>query len=84
MRRLGVPAATTSEQQNWESAMSYESILLDVWDGVGTITLNRPERMNAWTDRMAEELSDALVSCSQRDEVRALTHLGPRAAGIGT
>ena len=56
--------------------MAYETILLDVKDGVATITLNRPERMNAWTDEMANELSDALRACNDNDEVRAIVLTG--------
>jgi enoyl-CoA hydratase/carnithine racemase len=56
--------------------MSYEMILLDVKDEVATITLNRPERLNAWTPEMAVELSDALTECNERDEVRAVVITG--------
>lgn len=56
--------------------MAYETILLDVKEGVATITLNRPERMNAWTDEMANELSDALEACNDNDEVRAIVLTG--------
>lgn len=38
----------------------YEQILYDVDDPVATITLNRPESMNAWTDTMGREVEDAL------------------------
>ena len=38
----------------------YETILLAVDDaGVATLTLNRPEAMNAWNDRMAHEIDQA-------------------------
>ena len=37
--------------------MTYQTILLDVKDEVATITLNRPQRPNAWTTEMAAELS---------------------------
>lgn len=40
--------------------MAYETILLDIADGVATITLNRPERLNACSLPMAGEISDAL------------------------
>jgi enoyl-CoA hydratase/carnithine racemase len=40
--------------------MPYEHILFDVDDPVATITLNRPEALNAWTDRMGREVHDAL------------------------
>ena len=56
--------------------MAYETILLDIKDGVATITLNRPERMNAWTGEMANELSDALGACNANDEVRAIVLTG--------
>jgi len=56
--------------------MSYETILLNVKDEVATITLNRPERLNAWTTEMAAELSDALSACNERDEVRAVVITG--------
>lgn len=56
--------------------MGYETILLEVKDAVATITLNRPERMNAWTDRMGRELGDALGACNQNDEVRAVVITG--------
>jgi len=56
--------------------MSYETILLDVKDQVATVTLNRPERLNAWTPVMAAELSDALTACNDRDEVRAVVLTG--------
>jgi len=39
----------------------YEQILYSVDDPVATITLNRPERLNAWTDRMGDELRHAIA-----------------------
>lgn len=40
--------------------MNTTDILFDISDGVATITLNRPERLNAWTPKMAVELRSAL------------------------
>lgn len=56
--------------------MGYETILLGVTEGVATITLNRPERMNAWNGTMAAELSDALQACNENDDVRAIVLTG--------
>jgi enoyl-CoA hydratase/carnithine racemase len=39
----------------------YEQILYDVQDPVATITLNRPERLNAWTNRMGQEVRHAVA-----------------------
>ena len=56
--------------------MEYEAILLEREARVATITLNRPERMNAWTPGMALELAHALRACNEDDDVRALVITG--------
>lgn len=40
--------------------MNYETIRLDTADKIATITLNRPERLNAMPPQMADDISDAL------------------------
>ena len=49
--------------------MTYKQILLDVSDKMATITLNRPERLNAWTPAMAAEIIDALNKVDEDDGV---------------
>jgi enoyl-CoA hydratase/carnithine racemase len=44
----------------------YEHISLQTQDRISTITLNRPERLNAWTARMADEVRDA-IGCAGKD-----------------
>jgi enoyl-CoA hydratase/carnithine racemase len=39
----------------------YQDILYEVTDPVATITLNRPEFLNAWTGRMGHEVADAMA-----------------------
>jgi enoyl-CoA hydratase/carnithine racemase len=56
--------------------MQYEQILVDVADGVATITLNRPRQLNAWTAQMGLELRHALEEASVRDDVRAIVLTG--------
>ena len=65
--------------------MSYQNILYQVEDHVGVITLNRPDRMNAWTQRMGREIQDALAGAEEDDDVRAvvLTGAGDRAFCAG-
>lgn len=45
-------------------------------EGVAVITLNRPEVMNAWTQTMSAELSQALATCDADDGVRAVVVTG--------
>jgi enoyl-CoA hydratase/carnithine racemase len=56
--------------------MNYEQILYDVRDRIATITLNRPERLNAWTPRMGQELIDAFATAGHDDEVRVIMVTG--------
>jgi len=67
-------------------AMAYETLLLEVGeDGVATLTLNRPEAMNAITQRMKEELAAALdaVAADERARVLLLTGAGGKAFCAG-
>ena len=54
----------------------YEILDYAVADRVLTITLNRPDNMNAFTVEMANELIDAFGSAGQDDEVRAIIVTG--------
>src|SRR5262245_60626424 len=56
--------------------MSYSQILYEAADGVATVTLNRPERLNAWTGTMAAEVRRALATADADPEVRAIILTG--------
>jgi enoyl-CoA hydratase/carnithine racemase len=56
--------------------MAFEQILTEVSERVLTITLNRPERLNAWTPTMASELIEAFDRADADDEVRAVIVTG--------
>ena len=49
--------------------MNHKLILFDVSDRIATITLNRPERLNAWTPAMAAEIVDALQKVDADDNL---------------
>ncbi|MGA9875523.1 MAG: crotonase/enoyl-CoA hydratase family protein [Solirubrobacteraceae bacterium] len=53
-----------------------EQIATETSDGVFTITLNRPERLNAWTAQMGRELRSAFDYADADDEVRAIIVTG--------
>jgi len=57
--------------------MSYSTILFDIADGVAIITLNRPDRLNAFTAEMHGELRDALAKVADtKSGCRALLITG--------
>jgi 2-(1,2-epoxy-1,2-dihydrophenyl)acetyl-CoA isomerase len=55
---------------------SKEHLLFRVEEGVGIVTLNRPERLNAVTWEMASDLAELLGEIRFRDEVRVLVLTG--------
>jgi enoyl-CoA hydratase/carnithine racemase len=56
--------------------MDFEQIQTALDDGVLTITLNRPERLNAWTATMGAELAEAFDRADADDEVRVIVVTG--------
>ncbi len=55
---------------------AYETVLYDVADRVCTITLNRPEKLNAWTRQMHFDLRDAMQEAGSDPDVRAIILTG--------
>jgi enoyl-CoA hydratase/carnithine racemase len=53
-----------------------EQITTELTDGILTITMNRPERLNAWTQTMFGELMEAFEQADADDEVRAVIVTG--------
>ncbi|MDB5107765.1 MAG: Enoyl-CoA hydratase/isomerase [Candidatus Binatus sp.] len=56
--------------------MAYEQILYEVADNIATITLNRPEKLNAFTGQMMNEMIDAFDKTDADDNVRAVIVTG--------
>lgn len=56
--------------------MNYEQIQYDVSDAIATITLNRPERLNAWTFQMGAEVRHACFAAEHDERVRAIIVTG--------
>jgi enoyl-CoA hydratase/carnithine racemase len=56
--------------------MAYETVLYDVADCIGTITLNRPEKLNAWTHQMHLDLKHAMHEAGRDPDVRAIILTG--------
>ncbi len=56
--------------------MAYEQIKYEIADNILTITLNRPDKMNAFTGIMQKELIDAFDKADADDNVRAIIVTG--------
>jgi len=63
--------------------MKYETILVDTQDAVTTITLNRPQRLNALNRMMIAEILSALKRAGQRGGVRVIVITGAGAGFCG-
>ena len=56
--------------------MGYETITFEVRDGVGHLTLNRPDAANALSLEMAQELVEAAKQCDENAKIRAVLLTG--------
>ena len=56
--------------------MSYETILLDIEENVATITMNRPDRLNALDVEMGDEFLKAVGDCGADPQVRVIVLAG--------
>ncbi len=54
----------------------YEDILYDVKDGIALVTLNRPDKLNAWTAAMQASVKRAIVDATNDDKVRVIVVTG--------
>jgi enoyl-CoA hydratase len=68
-----------------EDGMTYEHILFESEDGVGIVTLNRPEKLNAMNRRLSQELHDAVKRFEADAAIGAIvvTGAGERAFSAG-
>ncbi len=56
--------------------MTYQTLLTELDAGILTVTLNRPDRLNAFTTKMLEELLDVIDAIDRNDEIRAVIFTG--------
>src|SRR3989442_13973741 len=51
-------------------AMSYQTLLFDLRDGIAFITINRPDKLNALNDQVVHELADAAERVATDDAIK--------------
>ena len=56
--------------------MNYKTISEKIHNSVQTISLNRPDRLNAWTEEMAVEIKKSMHNASNNAEVKVIVLTG--------
>jgi enoyl-CoA hydratase/carnithine racemase len=56
--------------------MDFETIIVERENHIGIITLNRPEQLNTFTTKLAEELNQALIDMDNEEEIRVVVLRG--------
>jgi enoyl-CoA hydratase/carnithine racemase len=72
----GSAGGTMATAEERERPMEFEQITTERRDGVIVLTLNRPDRLNAWTPRMNAELTDAIEAADADESVGAVVVTG--------
>src|SRR5438876_7845609 len=58
------------------AATKFEEILYQVKDQVATVTLNRPDKLNAWTPTMQREVYSVMTQAEKDENVRVIILTG--------
>jgi naphthoate synthase len=63
-------------QYNWKTIKEYEDIIFEQCDGVGKVTINRPEVYNAFRPRTVTEMIDAFDICREHQDIGVVVLTG--------
>jgi enoyl-CoA hydratase/3-hydroxyacyl-CoA dehydrogenase len=74
--RWSVPLPGMLDRQRRQGPFRFELVRLDVRDGVGTITINRPDAMNALNLEVIRQLGERFDEAVKRDDVRGIVLAG--------
>ena len=64
--------------------MNYKNIIVDNFDGISTITINRPNKLNALNKETIEELHNAFKETNSDSETNQSNLLGPLSVPVLT
>ena len=63
-------------KQNWETIREYDEIKFDFFEGIAKISINRPEKHNAFTPRTVKEMIDAMNICRDDENIDVIIFSG--------
>lgn len=61
---------------NWQPVKEYKEILFHHYNGIGRISINRPEKHNAFTPLTTSEMIDAMNICRERQDIGVIVFTG--------
>ncbi len=64
------------EKRIWKKIREYEDIVFEFWNGIAKITINRPEKRNAFRPETVQEMREALVICREDPEIYTIILTG--------
>ena len=64
------------EPIDWQTIKEYEEILFQFCEGIAKITINRPERRNAFTPLTVQEMIDAMGICREDPRIQVIILTG--------
>ena len=63
-------------KNNWKEIVQYKEILFQYFEGIARISINRPEKHNAFTPLTVQEMSDAMELCRQNPDIKVIVLTG--------
>ncbi len=63
-------------KNNWKTIKKYEEIKFDLFEGVAKISINRPEKHNAFSPRTVKEMIDAMNLCRDDEKIQVIVFTG--------
>jgi naphthoate synthase len=60
----------------WQTIKEYQEILFTFYDGIGKISINRPQKHNAFTPLTVQEMIDAMTICREDPRIKVVVLTG--------
>jgi naphthoate synthase len=76
VNRLRIGSTRTTNTIAWTPIKHYEEILFELYDGIAKITINRPEKRNAFTPLTVQEMIDAMHICREEPRIKVIVLTG--------
>ena len=67
-----------SKKREWKKVRDFEEILLEEFNGIAKITINRPRYRNAFTPKTTLEMSQAFAWCREAQQISVVLLTGLR------